>query len=101
AVAERGGQKPRLAVVTMGKCGGRELNYVSDVEVILVVPGDEHLSAGQAIASRLMVICGQVAWQVDANLRPEGSRGPLVRTLASHMAHYSPWGGTWHVQDML
>ncbi|GAA1744937.1 bifunctional [glutamine synthetase] adenylyltransferase/[glutamine synthetase]-adenylyl-L-tyrosine phosphorylase [Luedemannella helvata] len=101
AVAERGGTPPRLAVVTMGKCGGRELNYVSDVDVIFVVAGDEDLAAGQAIASRLMVICGQAAWQVDANLRPEGSRGPLVRTLASHLAYYKRWARTWEFQALL
>ncbi|GAA1817618.1 bifunctional [glutamine synthetase] adenylyltransferase/[glutamine synthetase]-adenylyl-L-tyrosine phosphorylase [Luedemannella flava] len=101
AVSERGGRAPRLAVVTMGKCGGRELNYVSDVDVIFVVAGDDDLSAGQAIASRLMVICGQVAWQVDANLRPEGSRGPLVRTLASHVAYYKRWARTWEFQALL
>ena len=44
--------------------------------------------AGTAVAARLMEICGQVAWPVDAALRPEGSRGPLVRTLASHQAYY-------------
>ena len=101
AQAERGGTAPRLAVVTMGKCGGRELNYVSDVDVIFVVAGDGDLTAGQAIASRLMVICGQVAWPVDANLRPEGSRGPLVRTLASHLAYYKRWARTWEFQALL
>ena len=72
----------------MGKCGGRELNYVSDVDVIFVCAGDEDLADAQVIAARMMQICGQAAWPVDANLRPEGSQGPLVRTLASHLAYY-------------
>ncbi len=93
--------EPRLAVVAMGKCGGNELNYVSDVDVIFVAAGDEDLSAGTTVAARLIEICGQVAWPVDAALRPEGSRGPLVRTLASHQAYYRRWARTWEFQALL
>ncbi|WP_433377065.1 bifunctional [glutamine synthetase] adenylyltransferase/[glutamine synthetase]-adenylyl-L-tyrosine phosphorylase [Actinoplanes sp. CA-142083] len=96
-----GATEPRLAVVAMGKCGGNELNYVSDVDVIFVAAGDEDLSAGTAVAARLIEICGQVAWQVDAALRPEGNRGPLVRTLASHQAYYRRWARTWEFQALL
>jgi glutamate-ammonia-ligase adenylyltransferase len=96
-----GATEPRLAVVAMGKCGGNELNYVSDVDVIFVVAGDEDLTAGTTVAARLIEICGQVAWPVDAALRPEGSRGPLVRTLASHQAYYRKWARTWEFQALL
>ena len=100
AQAERGAT-PRLAVVAMGKCGGRELNYVSDVDVIFVCAQDRDLADSQAIAARMMQICAQAAWPVDANLRPEGSRGPLVRTLASHEAYYQRWARTWEFQALL
>jgi glutamate-ammonia-ligase adenylyltransferase len=93
--------EPRLAVVAMCKCGGNELNYVSAVDVIFVSAGDEDLQAGTTIAARLIEICGQVAWPVDAALRPEGSRGPLVRTLASHQAYYRRWARTWEFQALL
>jgi glutamate-ammonia-ligase adenylyltransferase len=96
-----GTPEPRLAVVAMGKCGGNELNYVSDVDVIFVAAGDDDLTAGTSIAARLIDICGQVAWPVDAALRPEGSRGPLVRTLASHLAYYRRWARTWEFQALL
>ena len=92
---------PRLAVLAMGKCGGCELNYVSDVDVMFVAAGDEDLGRATAIATRLMDICGQVAWPVDAALRPEGNRGPLVRTLASHVAYYRKWARTWEFQALL
>jgi glutamate-ammonia-ligase adenylyltransferase len=93
--------EPRLAVVAMGKCGGNELNYVSDVDVIFVAAGDEDLSAGTTVAARLIEVCGHVAWPVDAALRPEGNRGPLVRTLASHQAYYRRWARTWEFQALL
>ncbi|MBO3738439.1 bifunctional [glutamine synthetase] adenylyltransferase/[glutamine synthetase]-adenylyl-L-tyrosine phosphorylase [Actinoplanes flavus] len=93
--------EPRLAVVAMGKCGGNELNYVSDVDVIFVAASDEDLSAATTIAARIIEIGGQVAWPVDAALRPEGSRGPLVRTLASHQAYYRRWARTWEFQALL
>jgi len=96
-----GTEPPRLAVVAMGKCGGDELNYVSDVDVIFIAATDADLPAGTTIAARLIAICGQVAWQVDAALRPEGSRGPLVRTLASHLSYYRRWARTWEFQALL
>ncbi|MEU3506767.1 bifunctional [glutamine synthetase] adenylyltransferase/[glutamine synthetase]-adenylyl-L-tyrosine phosphorylase [Streptomyces longwoodensis] len=102
----------RLAVVAMGKCGGHELNYVSDVDVIFVgeaVEGadeDKALRAATRLASHLMRICSETTvegsiWPVDANLRPEGRNGPLVRTLSSHVAYYQRWAKTWEFQALL
>ncbi|WP_249997679.1 bifunctional [glutamine synthetase] adenylyltransferase/[glutamine synthetase]-adenylyl-L-tyrosine phosphorylase [Actinoplanes sp. M2I2] len=96
-----GTAEPSLAVVAMGKCGGNELNYVSDVDVIFVADSDDDLNSGTVVAARLIEICGMVAWPVDAALRPEGSRGPLVRTLASHQAYYRRWARTWEFQALL
>src|SRR5664280_2548958 len=102
----------RLAVVGMGKCGGRELNYVSDVDVIFVAEpvsgGDEAaaLHSATALAAGLMRACSTTTpegalWPVDAGLRPEGKSGPLVRTLASHAAYYERWAKTWEFQALL
>ncbi|MEV8515531.1 bifunctional [glutamine synthetase] adenylyltransferase/[glutamine synthetase]-adenylyl-L-tyrosine phosphorylase [Dactylosporangium sp. NPDC051484] len=107
AVGEQGTGACRLAVVAMGKCGGRELNYVSDVDVVFVAEPDggadteTAMRAGSALAARMMEICGFVAWPVDAALRPEGSRGALVRTVASHLAYYKKWAKTWEFQALL
>ncbi|MEU4347392.1 bifunctional [glutamine synthetase] adenylyltransferase/[glutamine synthetase]-adenylyl-L-tyrosine phosphorylase [Streptomyces sp. NPDC023838] len=102
----------RLAVIAMGKCGGHELNYVSDVDVIFVgEPADgaderKALQAATRLASHLMRICSETTvegtiWPVDANLRPEGRNGPLVRTLSSHLAYYQRWAKTWEFQALL
>ncbi|TGA93685.1 bifunctional [glutamine synthetase] adenylyltransferase/[glutamine synthetase]-adenylyl-L-tyrosine phosphorylase [Streptomyces palmae] len=102
----------RLAVIGMGKCGGRELNYVSDVDVIFVAEpesGTEEargLRAATRLAARMMRICSDATaegtiWPVDANLRPEGRNGPLVRSLSSHLAYYQRWAKTWEFQALL
>ena len=102
----------RLAVIAMGKCGGRELNYVSDVDVIFVAEpadgADEHAAMRTAtqLASHLIQICSDhtaegTIWPVDAALRPEGKSGPLVRTVASHHGYYERWAKTWEFQALL
>ncbi|MGV9939310.1 bifunctional [glutamine synthetase] adenylyltransferase/[glutamine synthetase]-adenylyl-L-tyrosine phosphorylase [Streptomyces sp. NPDC003401] len=102
----------RLAVIAMGKCGGHELNYVSDVDVIFVgevadgADEDKALRAATKLASHMMRICSETTvegsiWPVDANLRPEGRNGPLVRTLSSHLAYYRRWAKTWEFQALL
>jgi len=102
----------RLAVVAMGKCGGHELNYVSDVDVIFAFEpadgADEAAAARVAtqLAGHLMQVCSDhttegTIWPVDANLRPEGKSGPLVRTLASHAGYYERWAKTWEFQALL
>ncbi|MFD7629601.1 bifunctional [glutamine synthetase] adenylyltransferase/[glutamine synthetase]-adenylyl-L-tyrosine phosphorylase [Streptomyces sp. NPDC059851] len=134
AAAPEDAARCRLAVIAMGKCGGNELNYVSDVDVIFVAEaanggngtakgtsngngngtstgsasGDEHkaLQAATRLASHLMRICSETTvegsiWPVDANLRPEGRNGPLVRTLSSHLAYYQRWAKTWEFQALL
>jgi [glutamine synthetase] adenylyltransferase / [glutamine synthetase]-adenylyl-L-tyrosine phosphorylase len=96
-----------LAVIGMGKAGGGELNYVSDVDVVFVAEPlgatreTEALQAATALASAMMRICRTVAWEVDAALRPEGKVGPLVRTLASHETYYRRWASTWEFQALL
>lgn len=89
----------RLAVIAMGKCGARELNYVSDVDVIFVAePADTPASR---IASEMMRIGNAAFFEVDAALRPEGKQGALVRSLDSHIAYYKRWAKTWEFQALL
>ncbi|XAS75548.1 bifunctional [glutamine synthetase] adenylyltransferase/[glutamine synthetase]-adenylyl-L-tyrosine phosphorylase [Dermatophilaceae bacterium Sec6.4] len=116
AIARReveGAERVRLAVIGMGKCGGRELNYVSDVDVIFVAepvdPGDDEAQARDIagkLAIALIKACSQptaegMLWEVDTALRPEGKQGPLVRTVAGHAAYYERWAKTWEFQALL
>ncbi|WGD36164.1 bifunctional [glutamine synthetase] adenylyltransferase/[glutamine synthetase]-adenylyl-L-tyrosine phosphorylase [Lysinibacter sp. HNR] len=104
----------RFAIIGMGKAGARELNYVSDVDVIFVAePAGEagpHTDRLLAIATRLATetmrgiqgISGEPAlWEVDSNLRPEGKDGALVRTLRSHVAYYERWAKGWEFQALI
>ncbi|MBN9152751.1 MAG: bifunctional [glutamine synthetase] adenylyltransferase/[glutamine synthetase]-adenylyl-L-tyrosine phosphorylase [Microbacterium sp.] len=103
----------RLAIIGMGKSGARELNYVSDVDVIFVGgSSDDVMGESRAIdiATRLAVqtmrgISGAEVepplWEVDANLRPEGKQGALVRTLDSHLSYYDRWAKSWEFQALL
>lgn len=90
---------PRLAVIAMGKCGARELNYVSDVDVIFVAERADALSA--RVAGEMMRVASEAFFQVDAGLRPEGRSGELIRTLESHVAYYQRWAKTWEFQALL
>lgn len=80
-----------LAVIGMGKLGGRELNYASDIDVLFVGEGD---------ARRVMDIA-RTCFRVDAALRPEGRDGPLVRSLDSYIAYWDRWAHTWEFQALL
>ncbi len=105
----------RLAVIAMGKCGGRELNYASDVDVIFVAAGRHDagpdtetaaLRTATRLAAGLIRVCSQTTeegalFPVDPNLRPEGRDGPLVRTLASHRVYYERWAKTWEFQALV
>ncbi len=102
----------RLAIIGMGKTGGGELNYVSDVDVIFVVEPsagvaeERAVKVGTALATATMKACSATTaegtlWPVDAALRPEGKAGPLVRTIASHRSYYERWANTWEFQALL
>lgn len=90
---------PRLAVIAMGKCGARELNYVSDVDVIFV--GENAEPTITRMAGEMMRLASEAFFEVDAALRPEGKAGALVRTLDSHIAYYQRWAKTWEFQALL
>jgi len=98
-----------LAIIAMGKTGGNELNYVSDVDVVFVGSdelSDEDLQVSIRIANRLMRIIDETSaepglWEVDPNLRPEGKDGAMVRRVKSHLSYYQKWAKSWEFQALI
>ena len=91
AVVEAGAEG--LAVVGMGKLGGRELNYGSDIDLLFVGGEVRHARAVMELARR--------CYRVDANLRPEGRDGPLTRSLDGYSAYWERWAEPWEFQALL
>ena len=87
-----------LAVIGMGKLGGAELNYSSDVDVLLVGRSAAVPESGDV---RRFLDLARQAWRVDLDLRPEGRAGPLVRTLDSYAAYWDRWAESWEFQALL
>lgn len=87
-----------LAVIGMGKLGGEELNYASDVDVLFVGEGDPDALARDA---RRILELARPCFRMDADLRPEGRDGPLVRSVASYAAHWRRWALPWERQALL
>ncbi|MFR0558164.1 bifunctional [glutamine synthetase] adenylyltransferase/[glutamine synthetase]-adenylyl-L-tyrosine phosphorylase [Pseudoscardovia radai] len=106
-----------FAVIGMGKLGARELNYMSDCDLIYAVEpagddaphGDALNRLGTKIATQMQRICQDpipgvtepALWQIDGALRPEGKAGQLVRTVDSHRAYYEKWADNWEFQALL
>jgi glutamate-ammonia-ligase adenylyltransferase len=84
-----------LAVIGMGKLGGSELNYSSDVDLLLVAP------SGGGSDPRPFLDLARAAWRIDLDLRPEGRAGPLARTMPSYVAYWDRWAETWEFQALL
>jgi glutamate-ammonia-ligase adenylyltransferase len=106
AAASVAGADPGMAVIAMGRWGGRELSYGSDLDLMYVF--DDPVTAEEALGRarqlrRLLATPARdgIAWELDANLRPEGRSGPLVRSLSSYRAYYERWAETWEFQSLI
>jgi glutamate-ammonia-ligase adenylyltransferase len=97
-----------VAVIALGKLGGRELNYASDVDVVFVHEGagpERQTDAERECASLVRLLAEPeaegIALRVDATLRPGGGRGPLSRSLDAMRAYYDAEAGTWERQALI
>ena len=97
-----------FAVIGMGRFGGAELSYASDLDVLFVYDGEDaaDFRGAEDVAERLMRELGGITpegqtFRVDANLRPEGKKGPLARSLSAYRAYYERWAQTWEFQALL
>ncbi|NEC81910.1 bifunctional glutamine-synthetase adenylyltransferase/deadenyltransferase, partial [Streptomyces sp. SID7958] len=101
----------RFAIIGMGRFGGHELGYGSDADVLFVHEPregvDEHEAAKAAakvvaeMRRLLQLPSSDPPLLVDADLRPEGKSGPLVRTLTSYGAYYRRWSLVWERHALL
>jgi glutamate-ammonia-ligase adenylyltransferase len=82
-----------LVVIGMGKLGGDELNYSSDIDVLF--------AGGDAKAARQVMEVARTCYRVDANLRPEGRDGALTRSVESYSAYWERWAEPWELQALL
>src|SRR5699024_11188736 len=106
----------QVAVIAMGRQGGCEAGYGSDVDVMFVHQPAAGVAAAEATRFAVEVAKALISFmkmptrppivlepvlEIDADLRPEGRRGPLVRSLDSYKAYYQQWADTWEVQALL
>src|SRR5581483_3050783 len=84
----------------MGKLGAGELNYASDIDLLLVVPPADG-EGGRAVDVRPFLEVARTAWRVDLDLRPEGRAGALARSLRSYEGYWDRWAETWEFQALL
>ncbi len=99
---------PQIAVIACGSWGASEMSYASDADGIFVIDDTEDPEVTRraiAIVSRLRALLRlggeDAALRFDADLRPEGKEGPLVRTLSAYRRYYGTWSATWEAQAML
>ncbi|HEX6960711.1 MAG TPA: hypothetical protein VF175_02505, partial [Lacipirellula sp.] len=109
----RGGEQlPRFVVLALGKLGGRELNYSSDIDLVMLYEdhnGDSSTGAGdggeiaQRLAREVIRLLTEstdlgFAYRVDMRLRPEGRQGQLCTRVDQALAYYDTRGRTWERQ---
>ncbi len=111
------GDEAGLAVIGMGKLGGEELNYSSDIDLIFVYSEDGETSGGpggslpngeyfrrlvrEIVAALESVTDEGYAFRVDLRLRPEGRVGPLVLSLEGYRAYYTERALLWERQALI
>ncbi|HEY0987654.1 MAG TPA: bifunctional [glutamate--ammonia ligase]-adenylyl-L-tyrosine phosphorylase/[glutamate--ammonia-ligase] adenylyltransferase, partial [Kofleriaceae bacterium] len=100
----------QLAVIGMGKLGGEELNFSSDVDVIYVYSSDQGEVGGLSLHEYFAKLCTCVTqalsevteddtvFRVDLRLRPEGAKGAIANSLASTERYYETFGRPWERQ---
>jgi glutamate-ammonia-ligase adenylyltransferase len=98
----------RMAVVAMGRFGGDELSYASDLDLLLVYEGTTPADFGRAeqVAEELLRFVNgahpaERIFTLDLSLRPEGRQGPLARSLHAYRTYYQRWAHTWERQALL
>jgi [glutamine synthetase] adenylyltransferase / [glutamine synthetase]-adenylyl-L-tyrosine phosphorylase len=92
-----------FAVIALGKLGGRELNFASDLDVVFVYDGEgsEPFEDARRAAEAVLEGVRRRGFEADADLRPEGRNGPLARSLVAFLEYWERWGRTWEFQALV
>ncbi|MFT4148505.1 MAG: DUF294 nucleotidyltransferase-like domain-containing protein, partial [Micrococcaceae bacterium] len=105
-----------FAMVAMGRLGGNEIVYASDADVMYVYRALKGISDDEAKEYALRIVStlkklvtssvepplpGERTLEIDANLRPEGKDGAMVRSIASYQEYYEKWAEIWEYQALL
>ncbi len=109
ALDATGLDKEPFAVIAMGKWGGLEVNYSSDIDALFVASDDvdqEALHRLQRQAPQFIRLISDntgdgFVFRVDMRLRPEGKMGPLVRTVGQYLRFYERYGMNWTFQALI
>jgi glutamate-ammonia-ligase adenylyltransferase len=97
---------PPLVIIGLGKLGGAEINYGSDLDIIFVTAASaRRLPKLQALAVEVMDLISSrteagMAFATDARLRPDGEKGLLVNTLEAYEAYYRRRAHLWEIQSL-
>ena len=87
-----------LTIVALGKFGGQEITYGADLDVLFV--GDDVRSAQNLIVAMAQPTAEGNIWALDARLRPEGEKGPLVCSLETYQSYYAGRAQPWELQAL-
>lgn len=115
AIVSKTPNAPRFSIIAMGRYGGGELSYGSDADVMFVYGDVDDASDSNAaelaaqiahsianeLRTLLMAPSTDPELVIDADLRPEGKSGPLVRSLNSFDSYYKNWSSGWETQALL
>ena len=88
----------RLTIVALGKFGGRHISYGADLDVLFV--GDDIRSAQNLVVTMAQPTAEGNIWLLDARLRPEGEKGPLVCSVETYQSYYANRAQHWELQAL-
>lgn len=88
----------QLTIIALGKFGGREISYGADLDVLFV--GEDVRAAQNLMTAMAQPTAEGNIWALDARLRPEGEKGPVVCSLATFESYYTGRAQLWEVQAL-
>jgi len=88
----------QLTIIALGKFGGREIGYGTDLDVVFV--GEDNRTAQSLVAAMAQPTAEGNIWPLDARLRPEGENGPLVGSIETYQCYYANRAQLWEMQAL-